>query len=613
VRPSIAPTCHRSTRLGAALIASGGLALFTLNCCVTLPRRPVATSPVASPNAASPPTRKPVCRECVKWRIPRVDPSQLPAYKYAFNDGTLVYVDRHGVRRDAATFEASPTMLGGRAEAAMDVGEGRVAWLHEGGDVTWTTSPMGPVVSLHAAPSLPVGETVARVFQTRNAFFVVGSRTSVWRSMNGGGSWQPLNLGLSAFVKFRDVSITNERTILLRYFPLHVVQSNDDGLTWKRVAAPQEDLEPYHGWPKPWESDPAGFIADDEPLAGERFHIAGDQLVRLQVNEVKEVRIASGDIAAVRNETRIQLPPGETIWDTFISGDGLRQALAVVIKRDEQFQIVPYRRERPDTDFERLPPLAFPGLPPLGPFVSHETYVLLDRNLPAPHALVQWANSRSPRSIQLFDDGAWPEFAFNSPHFMIWGFDNDGHVSLQRVTSETLELRMHPVAAFLPRILNARRSAAVSAVEFSGVTFDADGTLRCIVSLFGCPGLYLLRVRSNGSVLPIHQLPFELPQYEGRTVSSHGDRFDGAVSLTHDRGYSALGWETADGGEHWTRVDAYVDARSTVCISSGCLVDQARRVGWALPAGFTGGMASTELETLSIPDANARELRSDIQ
>ena len=586
--------------------------LGLVNCAPSLkPAAHPSSTVVPASKPASPPQGG-VCADCVKWLIARVDPARLSAYEYAFSDGTVVYVDRHGVRRNAVTFESSPYQLSSRPEAALEMGSGRVAWLDERGEITWTASPLGPAVATHPPPSFPSGETIARVFQTRSAFFVVGKRTSVWRSTNGGQFWQPLDLKLTRDLKFRDVSVTDEQRVLLQYFPMRAVQSSDDGSSWKRVPAPAEALEPYHPWPRPFESDPAVAYADDDPMADEPYRIAGDQLVRIQVSEVKRVRVTSGEISGPWEATSVELPLGETIWDEFIAGEGVRQALAIVTKREEQFQIVMYRRENPSVPFVRLPPFAFQGLPPLGPLVSNDTYVLLDRTLPGARLLEVWSQSNSPQTIELRNEGAWPSFAFDSRRSMIWGFDTHGQVSFQRITSTTRELRMRPIDAWQPRILNTHggRPGSNFAINFTAVTFDPDGTMRCIVNLFGSPELYLLRVRPNGFVRAILRLPFELPLFEGRALSVPSDEFVGAVSLSHSRGYSGLGWETADGGEHWTLVDSYTDARSTACIPSGCLVDQARRVGWALPVGFTGGTASTELEAISIPDAKARELRN---
>ena len=133
----------------------------------------------------------------------------------------------------------------------------------------------------------------------------------------------------------------------------------------------------------------------------------------------------------------------------------------------------------------------------------------------------------------------------------------------------------------------------------SSIQFDSDGTMRCILQFGDLRALYLARVRSDGTVLPIMQLPFELPTDEFGVVYSNIGDFIGNVSFAGRRGYTSLGWETADGGEHWTRVDAYADAKRVQCITSGCLVDGARRIGWALPESWRGGMASKEVTAVT--------------
>ena len=89
--------------------------------------------------------------------------------------------------------------------------------------------------------------------------------------------------------------------------------SNDDGATWHRQSVPRQDYIPSEPWLKPRESDPATPHMDDPLLPGESFNIAGDFLIRYQINGRTEIRLATGPASGPFEYAVVRAAPGLSI------------------------------------------------------------------------------------------------------------------------------------------------------------------------------------------------------------------------------------------------------------------------------------------------------------
>lgn len=96
----------------------------------------------------------------------------------------------------------------------------------------------------------------------------------------------------------------------------------------------------------------------------------------------------------------------------------------------------------------------------------------------------------------------------------------------------------------------------------STMAVDSSGTLRLLY------GERLTKIDAAGKATYVW-LPFH-----AQGVELTGDR---GYAWTHDRA-----WETADGGENWTKVASGASGLAT-CSSAGCMQGGAVRIGWELP------------------------------
>jgi hypothetical protein len=563
------------------------LLLMVAGCAPRLKLQPIVPATVSVRPSATPSVRGEVCMTCVRWALPRFIPVQLRGHRYDFVNGTSIIVDRHGARRDLKSTEYSPHFLSGRPEAVVELDAQRIAWLDASGQTTLTASPLGPALATLAPPTLQEGETIARVFQTKEYLFIIGSSPSVFRSSDGGQSWELLDLGLPGYVRFDAAQQSFDKIWTLRFAPMWYLQSRDEGQTWQRSGPPPEEMQSYRAWPPPYAGDGGMDAEDDTPLAGVRFIIVGDTLVKFRVNEFRKITVVAGPISGPFEPTLVTLPASEVVHEIAIGGDGDRSVLAVVARTGQVCRLVAYRRENRHSTYVRLSPSLSDSdcRYSQGIFTQSEgSHVLASNGETVGFTLWSWFGAEPPRRIALPSDVAWSSFAFDSRHRTMWGF-NHGQLWHQRLDPKTEELR--PITIWNSRdAFRLPTPEADSAVHIStsAVTFDPDGTLRFVARVTERPEQFLVRIRPDGVALPVLKLPFELRRFEGAFSD---------VALSGRRGYTSFGWETADGGEHWTRVDTYTDADRVQCISTGCLVDDSRRIGWALPDGWSEGIAAT--------------------
>jgi hypothetical protein len=126
----------------------------------------------------------------------------------------------------------------------------------------------------------------------------------------------------------------------------------------------------------------------------------------------------------------------------------------------------------------------------------------------------------------------------------------------------------------------------------TAITVDEQGMLRVLEYDGGKRAWVLHRRSASGDKLPVLYVPIE----RGTLA------FAGSRGLLF-RGGREAGWETADGGETWTRIGG-VTAAWLMCSSAGCLDDDgAERVGWDLPVAQGDERISAMTELPKAPSA----------
>jgi hypothetical protein len=125
----------------------------------------------------------------------------------------------------------------------------------------------------------------------------------------------------------------------------------------------------------------------------------------------------------------------------------------------------------------------------------------------------------------------------------------------------------------------------------SAITVDGDGTLRVFVRENSKPAWALHRRKASGEALPVLYAPLRHSRVALAFAGSRGLMLPGREH----------GWETADGGETWTRVDATA-VQHLSCSDAGCVDGEgAERIGWDLPA--VQGETVTASPEPAMPDA----------
>jgi hypothetical protein len=515
------------------------------------------------------------CPDCVRWEIPRITSQGI---KLRLSDGTTVISNHHGIRYLDIAGTKAGLPFETRPEAVAQLGNGQFAWIDASGSTTITETPVGPPIRGYPFPER---ERPIAVFACKQALLVFGQNGRVFRSVDGGASWPLVDLGLSPPARFESLGTDESGTeLMVKYHPTQFVRSQDAGATWQRVQEPSnyvakrfDPAQPF--WPHEFEPDPENVEAADRE--GPLF-VAGDQILRIH-------RRPSGFEIAARafgSDERSELIEDVEVAQSelaAVAGDGGR-AMVMFTKVG---QAIPYVRASRGAPFERFTPLVEDTVPRrvvLGElFLGAGHAFMVDKDWGAPR-LVVWPGRMAPQIYPLDPEDRIAAVLVDPPHqnVFVFGFRGEVHLGHFDPTQARLRLRRTDLS------FDAVRSEYLpheKRVLFGRPSFDTQGTLRCYAYNFG-GSAYLVRIDQAGRALPLLVLPFvpENPVFAGRKQQ---------IGFVGMRGYSSSGWETADGGEHWTRVGAYAAAQEVECSAGGCLVDRAMRIGWALPEGWSGG------------------------
>jgi len=184
-----------------------------------------------------------------------------------------------------------------------------------------------------------------------------GTTESLWRSLDGGANWSPVDTGLDAcHVRALAVFPDTPETLLIGTEPAAVLVSRDDGGTWVE-AADVAQLRDAHGWSLPY--SPAAGCIRGFTLAGARVYAAAEvggvlrsddagatwRLLEGGVHaDVHDVAGHLGDpdlIYAATGGGRYRSHDGGQGWDSI--GDGYTRAVWIDPERPEMVLTGPAR------------------------------------------------------------------------------------------------------------------------------------------------------------------------------------------------------------------------------------------------------------------------------
>ena len=618
--------------------------LFALSGCLLLfactsTRIPAGHSP--SPRQAVPTARRAAsttstpCDTCVHWDI--AEARKVSGRSFRFSDGSTVTVDMHGVRyltSKKAPFQASKYLLKEGPEEAIELADHTIAWLHENGESTLTATPLGPPTAFFPSPALAQGEQIATLYTSKHAFFVIGNHGTFRRSSDGGKTWDAIPLGLPAYARF--VAIGNkdmlgaddeesyqanqrkgEGFLALWYHPMQYLESSDEGQTWHH-AHPGNWVTPPEPSSVSLPDVPAGHEDDDDdddrsaPRLDVGTFVAGGSLLLGRFVPGQGIDIETRLMNSSAQHSFLALPQATAADLQLSTGSDGAVTPTLWVKTSSRSQRFIFHRDDREATFVPLPSNpTIEALANISVFAGRGLTLLTGMETESgSRQLWAWDGGQTPQKIENPRRDLW---LLDSVHRTLWGEESGGELWYGQIDFAKGAVSATRVPDWLGSLRRTRRDGTLDTdqVRTSSFSVDTDGTFQCIVQVAPEYLPHLVRVRANGTTLPILKLPFAQ-----RPVN-----FDQrAVGFWGDRGYSSAGWETADGGEHWTRVDAWPLARNVQCIEDGCLVDQARRVDWVLPAGWRQGEPAVALEkprpSPSKPDANLLfecQLQSDGQ
>jgi hypothetical protein len=429
------------------------------------------------------------------------------------------------------------------------------------------------------------------------------------RSVDFGASWQDVAyLGSGkAYGHALAVELDPEGNGLLLHVPQRVFVTHDDGATWKETASPGIGARIIkrdgadHLWlvgrtgrarldgdglhvttdapaplvtPPPPKSAGPGDAKDPNVRRNVRTFLSGDRVVEVaeifRHGKVREIEVGSAVLGAK--------PEQKVAHAALVGALGLSQHVAgygaelVYLRKDDDVDPgVPTTTVLRSADYGATwrEDGKLPGAEVMdrtgvdvavGPGGFTFVTALCSPNSPqgrsCEHRQIRGAGAAAFEDMQSDEELTPTAFAFDRERVYALGTHDGKTYAYESPLSQSRFTRTH--------LLDLPTGG------HKAITVDAQGTL-IVLAYDERKQTWELYRRRGGESLPVLYVPL--------------DR--GTLAMTGSRGLllvgNNVGWETADGGETWTRVQGAA-ANSIACAAAGCLDDDgAERVGWDLP------------------------------
>ena len=590
---------------------------------------PPAGSPAALPSASAAVAPPPPVR--ARWVFPH--PERGLTAKLDLGGGRTLYVGQHGRRaltQGDDTLADAPTLalehLAGVVREGVDF-----AFVADDGDVYVAHEPLGPLGATRDGPVGEPGEGGPAVFVTvatgREAIVGVTNDGRLLRTADFGRHWMPVDYAGSrrTFGHPYSVALDTKGNGLLLTLPQRLYVTRDDGATWAPIATPGigADSVRRDGADKLFLQGPLGQAKLDdgklvatresvEPLRkphasapGSRSEptralLVGDRVVELTLRggtrssvEVSSHKLGEQESGAVAASEELvsTSPSGQKVVSPHVAGFGRTiiyaradetknadgAATTTVLTSGDfgatwktEATLEGHLLDHGVAEREMVSVAAGPagwafvrGLCPPGSGS--------ESNGRCAHAQVRPAGGSSFQPLVDVDRFDALRFAFDVPHARVYAlgkYDDKTYV----YESPLAENRFV-------------RTKILEATSAAGIVVDPGGVLRVLAYDSPSGGWKLFRHAADGTDSPALYVPIDygVPAFAG---------LRGLVSGNHGS------WETADGGETWSRIAVSGGgARDLACVDAGCMMmGGAERVGWELPAysGVETAVASAE-------------------
>jgi len=604
-----------------ALALTGLVASFAA--CAPPPRPPPA--PIA-PVAAPPPTR-------ARWVFQSDD--RLATAQLALGDGGRLLVGARGLREvskgagpgiEAAVVEIDDF------EGVLADDQGRFVFVTPTGDTYTAGEPLGALAHAHRGPvhSASGDETFASITMGRAAVLGVTRDRRVLRSADQGASWQEVAYGGDPGPHGRPVAavLDAKGNGLLLHLPQRVFVTHDDGATWAPIATPgigahsllrdADDrlwlvgtrsrarldgaaLAPSDARPSPIERHrPPTGLDDDRSIRELGTLVCGTRSLHFGQVQITD-RTGPGTLASVpfgsmpsKLVDHVELSVGATPPLLACNGSEVVFARPLDPSDEEVTRHTMVSRSHDggatwaaDAAVEGAVPREGDPAMVVGP--DGWTYLPeLCNNAGREN------NACHPRQVRVANGARFEPLASGEeivPRAFAFDREHD-RVYVTAISGRGLDLYASPLGE--NAFTHVRTLAPSDGVAF-GMSVDAAGMLRVLV---GDP---------DAATWTLHRLPFGADPLPPTYLSMPA----GALAFAGPRGLlielgGGRGWETADGGDTWTRVGLPRELRGVACSEAGCLDENGlERVGWDLPA-LQGAEVVTAKATLPAPEVAVR-------
>jgi len=555
-------------------------------------------------------TAKPPAPERARWSF--AGPAQELRAKLDLGDGRTLYVGEHGRRELGKPGELShATTLALESLAGVLRDGKRFVFVATDGDVYVSSEPLGALERVGKPRS--EADALTSVTTGRAALVGIAANGTLMRSADYGATWATIDYshGSKLVGGAAAVALDSKGNGILVHLPQRLFVTHDDGASWAPLASP-----------------PSGAVsaardgADHVFVSGYQGHdvvLDGDKLVATKDRPTPIYTAAS--------EVPDNEPPAAR---TILTGE---RAVQIALRaRGTEKPSVDVRSTRFGEPFTQ-DWTSHPELVPNGPW--NET---MSRRIAASKGELVYLHTADPNDDTTSDDvkpitttvlrskdygATWDKedvfqgtFNANDEGLDV-AIGSRGWMYVGPLCSGQVSRDCKP-AKVRPAGKQAFEDLVPAAEPFAPIAFVTDEPRNKVYILAAHDGRKVVyELPLDGAKLArttmLNALPttdvaitvdgsgtlrtFERSDWKYWTVRKRNAKgemqeptfvpISGTLALVGPRGLSISehdGWETNNGGDTWTRVPTNGATKKLMCGEAGCLLDDAQRIGWDLPA-----------------------------
>jgi photosystem II stability/assembly factor-like uncharacterized protein len=570
-------------------------------------------------------TGKPPAAERARWVF--AGPAEELRAKLDLGDGRTLYVGEHGRRELGKAGELTHATTLALESLAGVVRDGkRFVFVAADGDVYTSTEPLGTLE--RASHPRSEADALTSVTTGHAAFLGIAHNGTLMRSSDFGATWHAVDYSRTKLIGgAAEVALDSKGNGVLVHLPQRLFVTHDDGASWTPLVSPQngavsatrdgadrifvtgyqqraavlegDTLVATKDRPSPVYAAASSIKPEGEPPES-RLLLTGDHVVEVSLHdhgtEKSSVELRSARIGE-------PLPQDWASHPELVPTGRWNQTMLQRIA-ESNGELVYLRTTDPNDDAatEEVKPLTTTVLHSKDYGVTWQKAEVLQGTLSeeahegvdvaigprgwmyvGPLCPSQYSHDCKPATVRPAGKHAF-EAIVGDPFVPVRFFFDEPRNKVYILAAHDRRQVVYELPLDGSKL---SRTDVLNAPPFTNVavTVDAIGTLRAFERT---DRRYWTVTRRNAK--GEMQQPVFVP-FGNATLALVGPR---GLSLDdHDA------WETNDGGDTWTRVPSNGLTSTLLCAEAGCLLDDAARVGWELPA-----FASTDVmrAQTTVPD-----------